>query len=77
MNKEQVNNPLHGVKLEKILTDLVEYYDWDMLGNLIPVNCFLKDPSIKSSLKFLRTTPWARTKIEDLYLENIDKFRKE
>lgn len=76
MNKEQPNNPLHGVKLEKILTDLVEYYDWDMLGNLIPVNCFLKDPSIKSSLKFLRTTPWARTKVENLYLENIEKFRK-
>ncbi len=76
MNNEQVNNPLHGVKLEKILRDLVDYYDWDMLGELIPVNCFLKDPSIKSSLKFLRTTPWARTKIENLYLENIDKFRK-
>jgi len=76
MENKQPNNPLHGIKLETILVDLVNYYDWDMLGELIPVNCFLKDPSIKSSLKFLRTTPWARKKVEDLYLENFEKIQK-
>ena len=76
MEKLQPNNPLHGIKLEEILTDLVNHYDWDMLGKFIPINCFLKDPSIKSSLKFLRTTPWARAKVEELYLENIEKIQK-
>ena len=76
MKNEQQNNPLHGIKLEVLLTNLVEYYDWDTLGALIPVNCFVKDPSIKSSLKFLRKTPWARKKVEDLYIENIDKIQK-
>ncbi|MDA3893115.1 MAG: VF530 family protein [Salinivirgaceae bacterium] len=75
MKKEQINNPLHGIKLEVLLTQLVEHFDWDMLGNLIPINCFLKDPSIKSSLKFLRRTPWARKKVEDLYLENYEKIK--
>ncbi len=68
----QPNNPLHGVTLVQMLETLVDYYDWDMLGRLIPVNCFLNDPSIKSSLTFLRKTPWARKKVEDLYLEMIE-----
>lgn len=74
MQTTQQNNPLHGIKLEQIVTDLVNYFDWDMLGELIPINCFLKDPSIKSTLKFLRKTPWARKKVEDLYIENIDRL---
>jgi uncharacterized protein (DUF2132 family) len=68
MTNEQPNNPLHGITLEMILTRLVEKYGWEELGRRIPVNCFKNDPSIKSSLKFLRKTPWARKKVEDLYL---------
>ncbi|MFC1234503.1 MULTISPECIES: VF530 family DNA-binding protein [unclassified Vibrio] len=64
----QLNNPLHGVKLEKLLTDLVEHYGWEELSNMVNINCFKKDPSIKSSLKFLRKTEWARTKVESLWL---------
>jgi uncharacterized protein (DUF2132 family) len=67
------NNPLQGKTLESILTALVEHYGFAELGERIPVNCFLKDPSIKSSLTFLRRTPWARKKIETLYLR-IDKL---
>ena len=77
MENQQQNNPLHGVTLEKILTDLVEYYDWDMLARLVPINCFINEPSIKSSLKFLRRTPWARKKVEELYLENFEKFQQQ
>jgi uncharacterized protein (DUF2132 family) len=62
-------DPLHGLTLEAILTRLVEHYDWQSLANLINLNCFSKDPSIRSSLKFLRKTPWAREKVERLYLE--------
>lgn len=76
MKTEQPNNPLHGIKLEEVLKQLVEYYDWDMLGELIPINCFLKDPSIKSSLKFLRRTEWARNKVEELYIENVERMKK-
>jgi uncharacterized protein (DUF2132 family) len=65
---EQINNPLHGLTLEKILTDLVEHYGWSDLGRQIRIQCFINDPSIKSSLKFLRKTPWARKKVESLYL---------
>ena len=65
---EQVNNPLHGVKLQQIVEELHEEYGWEYLGNTIPVKCFTNNPSVKSSLKFLRKTPWARTKVEDLYL---------
>jgi len=68
---EQPNNPLHGKTLEFILTFLVEKYGWEELGEIIPVNCFLHDPSIKSSLTFFRKTPWARKKVEDLYLDSI------
>jgi uncharacterized protein (DUF2132 family) len=64
----QANNPLHGITLEAIVTVLFEHYGWDGLADRIPVNCFIKDPSIKSSLKFLRKTPWARDKVEALYL---------
>lgn len=64
----QLNNPLHGIKLEQIVTDLADYYGWDGLAECIPVNCFSNDPSIQSSLKFLRRTPWARDKVEALYL---------
>ena len=60
---------LHGITLESILTRLVEHYGWEALGKLIDIKCFTSDPSIKSSLKFLRKTPWARTKVEELYLE--------
>lgn len=68
---EQPNNPLHGKTLEFIVTFLVEKYGWEELWGRIPVNCFLHDPSIKSSLTFLRKTPWARKKVEDLYLDSI------
>jgi len=64
----QANNPLHGITLEAILTALFEHYGWNGLAERILVNCFIKDPSIKSSLKFLRKTPWAREKVEALYL---------
>lgn len=66
--KPQVNNPLHGITLEKIVEALVENYDWDGLYDRLRMNCFKKDPSVKSTLKFLRKTPWARTKVEELYI---------
>jgi len=72
MSKEQPNNPLHGVKLADILEYLVHEYGWEALGARIDIRCFNYDPSIKSSLKFLRRTPWARTKVEDLYLYTIE-----
>lgn len=65
------NDPLHGITLETILKKLVEHYGWAELGNIIPINCFRSNPSVKSSLTFLRKTPWARTKVENLYLEVI------
>ncbi|MBP9925619.1 MAG: DUF2132 domain-containing protein [Cyclobacteriaceae bacterium] len=68
---EQINNPLHGKTLEAILNFLVEKYGWEELGSRIPVNCFMHDPSIKSSLTFFRKTPWARKKVEDLYIESL------
>ena len=63
----QPNNPLHGITLEMILTQLVANYGWDELGRRIPIRCFTHEPSIKSSLVFLRRTPWARKKVEELY----------
>ncbi|PSR55275.1 hypothetical protein AHMF7605_18080 [Adhaeribacter arboris] len=69
--EEQKNNPLHGKTLEMILTHLVEYYGWDELGARININSFTSNPSIKSSLTFLRKTPWARKKVEDLYLKTL------
>ena len=71
--KEQPNNPLHGVKLANMLEDLVNQYGWERLAIEININCFKHDPSIKSSLTFLRRTPWARDKVERLYLELIRK----
>ena len=68
MAQQQVNNPLHGKTLEMILTELVAHFGWPELGYRIRINCFLEDPSIKSSLKFLRKTDWARKKVEDLYI---------
>ena len=64
----QSNDPLHGITLEKMVTSLVDYYGWEELGQRINIRCFNYDPSVKSSLKFLRKTPWARTKVEQLYL---------
>jgi uncharacterized protein (DUF2132 family) len=67
----QPNNPLHGVKLAEIVQFLVSMYGWEELGKRIKINCFISNPTIKSSLKFLRKTPWARTKVENLYLRSI------
>lgn len=67
----QANNPLHGIKLAQILEDLVAYYGWETLGQKFNIRSFNYDPSIKSSLKFLRKTPWAREKVEQLYLKMI------
>jgi len=70
-NNEHKNNPMHGIKLQQILEELEAHYGWDALDTRIRINCFNNNPSIKSSLKFLRKTPWARTKVEKLYLEMI------
>ena len=70
MAETQPNNPLHGKTLEMILMYLVDRYGWEELGERIAINCFNYDPSIKSSLTFLRKTPWARKKVEDLYIES-------
>ena len=68
MTAQHTNDPLHGITLETILNRLVDYYDWDELGQRIIINCFNDNPSVKSSLKFLRRTPWARKQVEELYL---------
>jgi len=70
MANPQPNNPLHGITLEMIITQLVEQYGWAELGRRIPIRCFNENPSIQSSLKFLRRTPWARKKVEDLFLNS-------
>ena len=69
----QPNNPLHGVTLEMIVTQLVQQYGWAELGKRIPIKCFTDNPSVKSSLKFLRQTAWARKKVEELYLKSAGK----
>ena len=69
--QQQPNNQLHGKTLEVILNALVTHYGWPELGYRIRINCFLQDPSVGSSLKFLRKTPWARKKVEDLYLDTF------
>jgi len=69
MAGNQLNNPLHGITLKIILTILVERHGWETLGQLINIRCFTHDPSINSSLTFLRATPWARAKVEELYLQ--------
>lgn len=71
---EQPYNPLHGITLQTIVTKLVEHYGFEELGQLIKIRCFTHDPSIKSALKFLRKTPWAREKVENLYIKNKHKF---
>lgn len=72
--QNQDKNPLHGITLQAILEKLVGYYGFDTLGELIPIKCFTSNPSIKSSLTFLRKTDWARKKVEDLYIKSISKF---
>ena len=71
MTNFQSNNPLHGITLEMILNQLVQQYGWAELAKRIPIRCFSNEPSIKSSLTFLRRTPWARKKVEELYLSSI------
>ena len=73
MTADQPNNPLQGVTLEMILNRLVEHYGWETLGRTIDIRCFTHDPSVNSSLKFLRKTPWARAKVESLYLVSIGR----
>ena len=68
MTDHQPKNPLHGITLEVMLTNLVAHYGWEQLGRMITIRCFTSDPSIKSSLTFLRKTPWARKQVEELYL---------
>ncbi len=78
MNNE-IKNPLHGIALEMILNELVEYYGYEELAMMVDINCFKINPSIKSSLTFLRRTPWARTKVETIYLlmpKSIDRMKK-
>lgn len=76
MENKQANNPLHGITLQKMLEQLVDFYGFDTLGELIKIKCFNVDPSIKSSLTFLRKTGWARTKVEQLYIKTLPKFPK-
>ncbi|CAN5168148.1 VF530 family protein [soil metagenome] len=76
MAEIQPNNPLHGITLETILKYLVAHYGWKNLGLIIVIKCFNDKPTMKSSLKFLRTTPWARAKVENLYLETIQSENK-
>ena len=73
MTQKQANNPLHAITLEQILTKLVERLGWEEMGKQIDINCFNSDPSIKSSLKFLRKTAWARAKVESLYVKTLNR----
>lgn len=73
----QPRNPLHGMTLEKIITELADHYGWEDLGQRIAIRCFTHDPSVGSSLKFLRKTPWAREKVESLYLFMLRDIRRE
>ncbi len=72
MSQHRANDPLHGVTLEMMLTRLVDHYGWEALGRIVNINCFTHEPSIKSSLTFLRKTPWAREKVEGLYVRSLD-----
>lgn len=76
MEKPQSKDPLHGITLQTVLEQLVEYYGFDTLSELIKIKCFTDNPSIKSSLTFLRKTEWARKKVEELYLKTTPKFTK-
>lgn len=73
MTQHQSKDPMHGITLEQLLNKLVENYGWSGLAERVRINCFSSDPSIKSSLKFLRRTPWARKQVEDLYLDMIEQ----
>jgi len=75
MEMQQPNNPLHGITLEMMLNDLVAYFGWDKLGDIITIKCFRSNPSVSSSLKFLRRTPWARSEVEELYAKNFNKIQ--
>ncbi len=76
MSDSKSNDPLHGITLEMILTRLVEHYGWEEMGRLVRIRCFNNDPSIRSSLQFLRRTPWARSKVEALYLRYVRQSAK-
>ena len=76
MEKQKSNDPLHGITLQRILEQLVDYYGFDTLGELIKIKCFNDNPSIKSSLTFLRKTEWARKKVEELYIKSSPKLKK-
>ena len=71
--ESQPNNPLHGITLETIINELVSHYGWEYMGHVIKIKCFTDNPSVKSSLKFLRRTPWARAKVETMYLNMLKK----
>lgn len=77
MNQEQINNPLHGITLERIVKELHDYYGWDQMAYHVNVNCFANNPTLKSSLKFLRKTDWARKKVEKLYLRMLAEQKGE
>jgi uncharacterized protein (DUF2132 family) len=77
MEAKQSKDPLHGITLQKIVEQLVDYYGFDTLGELIKIRCFNDNPSVKSSLTFLRKTDWARKKVEELYIISLNKFPKE
>lgn len=76
MHEQQPNNPLHGVTLEQIVTSLADYHGWQQLGQRINIRCFTHDPSVKSSLKFLRKMPWAREQVEALYLASQNDLNR-
>ncbi len=73
----QPNNPLHGLTLARMVEDLADYYGWEELGQRIPIRCFTHEPSVASSLKFLRKTPWAREKVEGLYLYTLKQSQRQ
>ena len=75
MEKSQSKDPLHGITLQRILEQLVDYYGFDTMGELIKIKCFTDSPSVKSSLTFLRKTDWARKKVEELYIKTLPKLK--
>lgn len=75
-SQEQPRNPLHGLTLERIVSDLVDYYGWNELGRRVQIRCFNQDPSVASSLKFLRKTPWARDQVEQLYVKTQREYER-
>ncbi len=74
MQNNTSKDPLHGITLQKIVTQLVDFYGFDTLGELVKIKCFIENPSVKSSLTFLRKTDWARKKVEELYINSLNKF---